>query len=157
MIRFTGSVEAFTSVNVAEIVDWLSSIDLRAWPQQSLRELKPAMVTDPGWFGFGTITAPLVAELMVHFPGCSAYNEMLSAVMPGHCIEPHTDSQAPYWLCRVHCPLTSNDKSSFIVDGMPYHMEVGTAYRVNVLREHSVTNDGATPRIHFMTDIRREA
>jgi len=113
------------------------------------------MVTDLGWFNFGTLCEPVVSDVMVHFPGCTVYQRMLSVVMPGNYIEPHRDQQAPYWLCRVHVPLATNDRSDFIVDGQSHHMEVGKAYRVNTLAEHSVINDGDSPRVHLMWDVRK--
>jgi len=134
---------------------WISGIPLDEWPQQTLYRLKPAMVTDRAWFGFGARAAPVVAEVMGHFPGCRDDGWMLSAVMPGDVIEPHVDHQGPGWLCRVHVPLVSNDRSRFIVDGVAYRMKVGQAYRVDTREVHSVENDGATARVHFMFDVRQ--
>lgn len=153
--RFVGSVSTLASVNVSSLIAWIGAIGLDRWPQQSAHELKPAMVTDPHWFGLGAMAASIVGALMLHFPGCRSYNLMLSAVMPGHRIDPHVDQQSDAWLCRVHCPLTSNDRSSFIVNGLAYAMQVGYAYRVNVLAEHHVFNDGITPRIHLMFDVEK--
>lgn len=134
---------------------WIAAIPLEAWPQQSLRELKPAMVTDRAWFGFGSKAAPIVADLIRHFPGCRHDQWMLSAVLPGEFIEPHVDHQGPNWLCRVHVPLMTNAQSRFIVAGKAHHMEVGQAYRVNTEAVHAVENDGESPRVHFMFDVAR--
>lgn len=113
------------------------------------------MVTDPSWFGFGAAAAPVVAAVMAAFPGCVAHQRMLSAVMPGHAIEPHRDTQAPAWLCRVHVPLATNDRAVFIVAGAAHRLEIGHAYRVNTEAWHAVRNDGPTARIHFMFDVSR--
>lgn len=152
--RFCGDVDPIGPVDVAAMAAWIAAIDLREWPQQSFTELKPAMVTDLGWHKFRDIADPVVKDLMRWFPGCAAYQWMLSVVMPGNTIPPHRDLQPPEWLCRVHAPLTSNDLSSFVVGGRPHHLDVGMAYRVNTLAEHSVANDGQTPRVHFMFDVR---
>jgi hypothetical protein len=152
--RFAGTCEPLGPVDVVSLAAWIAAIDFADWPQQSLRELRPAMVTDLNWYGFGLVAEPVVTEAMAWFPEAVAYQRMLSVVMPGHSIEPHTDSQAPYWLCRVHVPLTSNAESRFVVGGVAHVLKVGMAYRVNTEAEHSVTNDGLTPRIHFMFDIR---
>ena len=153
--RFRGSVSHLACVDVSSLISWIEAISLGQWPQQSRHELKPAMVTDPNWFGFGAMADPLVQTLMTHFAGCRSHNLMLSAVMPGHCIEPHADQQADTWLCRVHVPLLSNEKSRFIVGGIAHAMHVGNAYRVNVLAEHSVVNDGDVPRVHAMFDVEK--
>lgn len=155
--RFNGSVEPFARCNAADLALWISGISFEDWHQQarlSDGQIRPAMMTDLGWHGFGNRSQPIVAELMAHFPGCEAHQLMLSVVMPGHSIELHRDQQAPVWICRVHVPLTTNSRSMFIVDGMSRPMAVGTAYKVNTLAEHSVTNDGKCPRIHFMFDVR---
>lgn len=145
----------FASVDIASIVAWLEAIPFEAWPQQRLDELRPAMVTDPEWHGFGEIASPVVASLITHFSGCAPYQQMLSAVMPGHRIEPHCDGQAAYYLGRVHVPLTSNDRAWFIVHGEPHHLAPGLAYRIDTRAEHAVVNDGETPRVHLMFDVRR--
>ena len=155
--RFTGSVEEIGPVDVGDVVAWIVAIPFQEWHQQSRTELRPAMMTDLAWHGFGSMVAPVVADLMEHFPGCHEDQRMLSVVMPGHSIPPHTDSQPPHWLCRVHVPLTTNEQSRFIVGGMTHHLEPGRAYRVNTEAVHSVENAGTSPRINFMFDVRRHA
>jgi hypothetical protein len=157
MKRFTGGVERLMAVDARQMTDWILAIPFEAWPQQppSPRGLKPAM-THGDWLGFEAQWRPMVDVLMPHFPGCQAYQQMLSVVMPGDDIPPHRDQQPDNWITRVHVPLTSNDKSQFIVDGKPVRMEPGVAYLVNTLAEHAVVNDGPTPRIHFMFDVRAQ-
>jgi hypothetical protein len=150
------TVEPLSRVNVAEVVAWITGIDLRSWPQQSHRELKPAMVTDLAWFGMGERTESLVDAIMQDMPGCLSFQRMLSMVMPGHSIDPHRDHQAPYWMFRVHIPLVTNERSRFIVGGHHHHLDVGHAYKVNTEVEHAVENGGDTPRIHFMFDVGRK-
>lgn len=155
--RFTGSVEAFAIVDVAGLARWIGNIPFEAWPQQRKLadgHVRPAMVTDLGWHGFDEAARPVVDTLMVSFPGCEPHQLMLSVVMPGHAIERHKDQQAPAWRCRVHVPLSTNNESEFRVDNIRHHMAVGVAYKVNTLAEHGVTNDGETPRVHFMFDVR---
>jgi hypothetical protein len=155
--RFDGSCEPFAILNVGGLVSWIAGIPFEDWPQQHRLadgQVRPAMVTDLTWRGFGSIVAPYVADLMASFPGCEAHQLMLSAVMPGHSIEPHRDQQAPAWRCRAHVPLRTNDKSKFIVDGVAHALKVGAAYRVNTLAEHAVTNKGDAPRVHLMFDVR---
>lgn len=144
-----------STIDVTGLLTWLSAIAWADWPQQhKLRgQLRPAMVTDPRWFGFGAKATPLVHDLMGYFPGCTSHQWMLSAVMPGHEITPHVDEQPPQWVTRVHVPLMSNPDSLFIVDGKAYQMAPGSAYKVNTRLEHSVTNSGDVPRVHFMFDV----
>lgn len=155
--RFAGTCEPFTPVDAAGLVSWIGGIPFEDWPQQHRLDdgqIRPAMATDLSWHGFGEIAAPVVASVMALLPSCEAHQQMVSVVMPGHDIPPHRDSQAPTWRCRVHVPLTSNDRSLFLVGGVAHSLKVGMAYRVNTEAEHAVVNDGNTPRIHFMFDVR---
>ena len=148
----------FAAVDVADLIAWVGSIDWTDWPQQNKpgQELKPAMVTDPGWHGFGRRSDPVVSHLMRFFPGCEDHQRMLSVVMPGHSIEPHRDEQAPAWEIRVHVPLLTNPRALFITDDDAGVMEVRMAYMVNTRRTHAVHNAGDTPRVHFMFDVRQK-
>lgn len=151
-------VAYLASVDVADLSTWVGGIAFADWHQQKPLgdgQLRPAMMTDPAWHGFGDAAAPVVSAVMALFPGCTAHQVMLSVVMPGHAIEPHRDEQPPDWVCRVHVPLTSNPESRFIVDGEAHRLEVGSAYAVNTRAKHAVTNDGATPRTHLMMDVRK--
>jgi hypothetical protein len=149
-------VEVLGPVDCRAMREWIQRIPLEKWPPQSFTELMPAMVNNLNWFGFGDYAIPLANGLIKdHFPHGSAYQYMLSVVMPGHNIPPHVDLQPNEWVTRVHVPLVSNEKSRFIVEGIPHVLSPGTAYTVDTTREHAVANDGLTPRIHFMFDIRK--
>lgn len=145
------------SIDHKPLADWITSIPLEDWPQQNRidDQIRPSMVTDTNWHGFGTRTDDLVRELCGrHFVGLIPYQRMLSVVMPGHSIAPHIDEQGKDWVCRVHVPLTSNDKSFFWVEDGAYRFPPGSAYRVDTTKRHAVTNDGDCPRIHLMFDIK---
>ncbi len=158
MRRFDGKVSPLARIiDISGMVEWISAIPFEQWPQQSRLpdgQIRPAMVNDLSWHGFGRVSDPITAELMGQFPGHKAYNRMVSVVMPGADIYPHADRQAPDWICRVHVPLVTNEHSAFVVEGERFAMRVGTAYLVNTEREHEVRNDGPGPRIHFMFDVR---
>lgn len=145
-------MEPLGFVDVSGLVSWIRGISFEDWPQQDKHQLKPAMVTDPRWFGFGAKASPVVHDLMAHFPNCTSHQWMLSAVMSGHSIPPHVDQQPPKWVTRVHVPLLTSPHSYFMVEGVSYAMDVGEAYKVDTRLEHSVINNGP-PRVHFMFDV----
>lgn len=149
--RLALPVERIAEVDISDLRDWINAIDFSEWPQQ---EDRPAMVADLAWHGFGRATDPVVNELLRHFPGARDSQRFLSVVMAGHNIPPHRDGQSDDWIGRVHVPLTSNDHSRFIVDGIAYGLTPGAAYLIDTEVEHSVVNDGFSPRIHFMFDLR---
>ena len=149
-------ISALAPVEVGDLADWIEGIDFALWPQQHRLEdggIRPAMVTDLAWHGFGVMTEPVVQECLEHFPYCTDRERMLTVVMPGHSIPPHTDRQSERWRCRIHIPLLTNEDAALVVEGVSYTLEVGQAYLFDTRREHAVVNDGDTPRVHFVFDV----
>lgn len=161
LARFAGTVDFLARVNAKALVEWISAIAFTDWPQQHSPAqnlpLRPAMVSDRSWHDFGTHTDPIVDELMALFPACTADPRLLSVVMPDQGIEPHSDSQGPRWVARVHVPLLSNSQSRFLVADTAYNLQPGNAYCVNTERVHSVENAGASPRVHLFWDVQQKA
>jgi len=172
----TPAVQRLMDVDHRPMAEWISSIPFEEWPQQTRLadgKIRPAMVNDLRWRGFdqarsgpatkiGTSSElALALALMEGGIGVRGGNVrltgfMLSVVMPGHSIDPHRDEQIPGWLTRVHVPLLTNPWAFFDVhdDGnRRYQMEAGRAYLVDVMRRHAVSNNGQTPRVHFMFDV----
>src|SRR5215475_1514991 len=99
--------ELIGPVNVVPMIKWIALIPFKEWPQQHRLadgQIRPAMVTDPRWHGFSAMADGIHAQLRLG----KVYQNMLSVVMPGHSIDPHTDSQDASWRYRVHVPLLSN-------------------------------------------------
>src|SRR4029077_5903351 len=161
------TIEEIGPIDTDRVVAWLKAIPFSEWPQQAKidDQLRPAMVSDPTWHGFEKIAVPLVEEIACFIPQmreaiawtdywAHTYQWMLSAVMPGHSIDAHCDSQADYWLYRVHVPLMTNPKAVMLMEDGEHHLEAGKAYRVNVTELSGIANRGSSPRVHFMFDVR---
>ncbi len=145
----------FGRVEVSGMVAWIAAIPFESWPQQRRLadgKLRPAMVTDLAWHGFGDVAWPIVSQL--GFDETQAHQLMLSVVMPGHSIPLHRDEQARGWLFRVHIPLLTNSKAVMTIDGKRHKLKVGTSYKINTKAEHAIENRGSNARVHFMFDIR---
>lgn len=157
MTTFQGTVEPLGAVDVGPLQSWVAAIPYTDWPQQrplADGRLRPAMVNDLAWHGFGAATDPVVTALHGLVPaGLRSARRLLSVVMPGHEIPPHVDPQPPDWWGRVHVPIVSDPASQFFVLGQAFHLRPGTAYAVNTLQEHAVSNVyGVAPRVHFIVD-----
>ena len=153
-MAWDGSLEPFVPVDVGDVIGWLESVLpldpslLDAWSNRHV------MITDPTWNGFRQATNNLVSDIMCRqFPGYGEQTRMLSVVLPGRKVEPHRDEQPHEWHVRIHVPLMTNENTLFYSAGVPHHMQVGMSYLVNTREEHAITNDGETPRIHFMFDV----
>lgn len=139
------------------VVEWIQAIPFEDWPQQHRLAdglIRPAMVTDATWHSFGAVTDELVR---VATPGSFGHlrerNRLLSVVMPGATIEPHTDELGPDWVTRIHVPLTTNPDAMFITGDVVHRLAVGLAYEINTRERHAVWNAGKTPRVHLMFDL----
>lgn len=152
MEPYAGTVEWLCAVEIARLLVWAKSIPYEDWPQQ--HRLADGMLR-PSMLNVGAEADDIVATVMPFFPGCGERDRLLSVVMPGHTIEPHCDDKGPEWLCRIHVPLETNPGAVMTMHDGDHHMPVGGAYKVNVLPEHWVRNDGRTPRLHFMWDVVR--
>ena len=156
-MRFAGSVLRLGKVEPDGLARWAEGIPYDEWPQQHPvnGQLRPAMISQLDWRGFGMASDGLVAQVRKLVPAeLLPGQRILSVVMPGHDIEPHVDKQLPLWWGRVHVPLMTDHRSIFIVGEGVFHLEVGSAYVVNTQKMHSVSNaDGKVPRLHFMVDF----
>jgi hypothetical protein len=76
---------------------------------------------------------------------------MLARMAAGGVIQPHRDANpAAKWPHKIHVPIRTNDKVTFFVDGIGYHLPEGEAAEVNNMGVHAVKNEGETDRIHLI-------
>lgn len=115
--------------------DWRGSHDRPAWAEwQAL--LVPVMRAAVAPYGYAGGQFPRV---------------MLARMAPGGEIKPHRDANAAAkWPHKIHVPLLTNDKVTFYVDGIGYHLPEGEAAEVNNMGVHAVKNAGDGDRIHLI-------
>ncbi len=115
--------------------DWRGSHDRPAWAEwQAL--LAPVMQAAVAPYGYASGQFPRV---------------MLARMAPGGEIKPHRDANAAAkWPHKIHVPLLTNDRVTFYVDGIGYHLPEGEAAEVNNMGVHAVKNAGDGDRIHLI-------
>ena len=122
--------------------------DVENWPAIEVLKL-------PGWDRLAPVAVPVMDEVIARWypPGGRIIRSMLARMAPGARIDPHRDAH-PSFGCghRIHVPIATNPRVRFMVDGRPFTLEVGQVYEINNRRMHSVTNKGATDRIHLIFD-----
>lgn len=112
------------------------------------------MVTDLAWQSFGAVTDELArAATPAPLKAYRERNRLLSVVMPGAFIEPHTDELGDDWVTRIHVPLLTNPDAMFISGDAVHRMAAGFSYEINTRERHAVWNAGTTPRVHLMFDL----
>jgi hypothetical protein len=163
MTRFRGFVEKIgDGIDVLPMRDWVLPIPLSEWPRAPSPTVDPyiiglpAIVNMPAWHNFSKRAAAMMVQLdRLAFPalkGKFCYDFKISTMVPGQFLGTHAHGIGPdmaKWCFRVHIPIMTNPSAFFIMD-KAYHLEVGSAYMVNVERPHAVVNHGEDRRIHFM-------
>lgn len=88
---------------------------------------------------------------------CPFSSVRLLRLAAGAYIKPHRDYRSGYEddFFRLHIPILTNAKVSFILDEKRLMMQPGECWYTNVNFVHSVSNEGATDRIHLVIDGQR--
>jgi len=110
---------------------------------------------EAGWDALADVAIPVMHDLIgQHYPpGGTIIRAMAAKLLSGGRINPHFDSHATFRHShRIHVPITTNKRVRFMIDGRPYHLEVGQAYEINNQKTHSVMNSGKEDRITFIFD-----
>lgn len=123
-------------------------VDAERWPQLDVSRAG-------GWEQLSTRALDLMQDIVAaHFaPGGVFLRAMAVRLPAAGRIAPHRDTHASFRRShRIHVPLATNARVRFLVDGTPHRLAVGRAYEIDNQRPHSVLNNGATPRDHFIFD-----
>lgn len=107
----------------------------------------------PAWAEWQPLLAPVMQAAVTPYGyACGQFPRvMLAQMAPGGEIKPHRDANAAAkWPHKIHVPLLTNDKVTFYVDGIGYHLPEGEAAEVNNMGVHAVKNAGDGDRIHLI-------
>ena len=96
---------------------------------------------------------PYLQEVVEQFQ-CPILSARLMKLDPGAVIVPHRDYASGYedGMFRIHIPIRTNDRVEFILNGQRLDMKAGECWYTNVNFEHSVENNGESPRDHLVID-----
>ena len=123
-------------------------IEIDDWP-------KIVVKREAGWAHLADVAMPLIDDVVrAHYqPGGMVVRAVIARLAPGARIMPHTDSHPSFHRGhRLHIPLVTNSRVRFTIAGKPYALLEGHAYEINNQKPHSVMNNGADGRIHFIFD-----
>lgn len=120
---------------VSKLGDWRRSFDGPLWAEwQHL--VQPILAAATKDYAYGRGGFPRI---------------MLARMAPGGVIHPHRDTnRAAQWPHKIHLPLVTSDKVTFVIDDMPYHFAEGEAVEVNNMATHAVANHSTVDRIHLI-------
>ena len=126
----------------------LLALDDTKWPERHVS-------TGPGWERLADVALPIMEEIIKkHYPtGGDVIRAVVASLRAGGNIKAHTDGH-PSFHCahRIHVPISTNPKVWFTIGGRPYQFEIGKAYEINNLKQHSVVNKGDEDRLTFIFD-----
>jgi len=88
---------------------------------------------------------------------CPLETVRLLRLAPGSVIKEHRDQGTSYadGVLRIHVPVTTNEKVTFLVGGENLRMQPGECWYANFDLPHSVRNEGGSSRIHLVIDALR--
>ena len=100
---------------------------------------------------------PYFREILDAFQ-CPHGRVRIMKMMPGTIIRPHRDilnevACFAFGQVRLHLPIVTNDKVSFVVGSERLRLLPGRLYYVNFAKVHYVRNDGLEPRTHLVLDL----
>lgn len=101
-------------------------------------------------------SCPYFQKVLAQFP-CQFSSVRLLNLAPGAEILPHQDYNLGYedGVFRLHIPIQTNPKVSFLLNGVSLQMQAGQCWYTNVNFEHSVANRSSEERIHLVFDCLR--
>jgi hypothetical protein len=107
----------------------------------------------PAWAEWRALIEPVLQRAVAPYAYVNGVfpRVMLARMAAGGEIKPHRDANAAAkWPHKIHVPLLTNDRVTFYVDGVGYHLPEGEAAEVNNMGVHAVKNDGDSDRIHLI-------
>ena len=122
--------------------------DGQGWPDIEISK-------ESAWDLLQSQAMPLMNSILKEFypPGGTIVRAMAAKLLAGGIIKPHSDTHPSFHAGhRIHIPITTNSRVRFMIDGQPYHFEVGKGYEINNQKTHSVMNKGKEDRITFIFD-----
>jgi hypothetical protein len=102
---------------------------------------------------FDDIRALIDEQIQPLFPDCDPIWAQLAELPPGGVIEPHSDSHILAMVHRLHVPIVTHDKVTFMIDEGAFHLKADTLYDLNNVAVHAVTNESDVMRIHLLVDM----
>jgi Aspartyl/Asparaginyl beta-hydroxylase len=96
---------------------------------------------------------PYFRELLAAFK-CPLGAVRLMRLAPGSIIKEHKDDDLAFerGAVRLHLPITTNPQVEFMLNGSRVVMAPGSAWYLRLSDPHSVSNKGATDRVHLVID-----
>ena len=97
--------------------------------------------------------APYFRAVLAEF-ACPLLSVRLMRLAAGSVIKEHHDHDLSFeqGTVRIHIPVVTNAEVDFRLNGTRCEMPVGSAWYLRLSDPHSVTNRGATDRVHMVID-----
>jgi hypothetical protein len=136
--------------------DW-SVIPLRSVAGSAGRHPIMTIYSDPCATAFEDTpmlaACPYFREVLAAF-ACEVQCVRLMRLAPGSVIKEHRDDglDAENGFARIHIPITTNPGVRFELNRSHVEMAPGEAWYLRFSAPHSVTNAGATDRVHLVVD-----
>ncbi|MBN3584191.1 aspartyl/asparaginyl beta-hydroxylase domain-containing protein [Algoriphagus aestuarii] len=95
---------------------------------------------------------PYISSVLESFL-CEKSSVRLMKLTPGSEIKRHQDYDLDETEVRIHLPVFTNEKVSFLVNDVPVKMMEGECWYLRLSDPHQVENKGDSARIHLVLDL----
>ena len=117
---------------------------------------RPCFYTRPPWKLWRRWLLPVMAQAAAPYGFTAPVypKAMLARLAAGRGIDPHVDRGGMNPLVhKIHVPLQTGPRATFMVRGAAFHLEAGHAFEVNNLAAHGAFNGEERDRIHFIFEV----
>lgn len=117
-------------------------------------QIVPETSSDQEFFNTPLLASCAAIQQVVNDLQCEVRAVRLMKLKAGAVIKTHRDHDLAFEKgeARLHFPVFTNAAVAFFVNGVQVKMQEGECWYVNVNLPHSVTNHGATDRVHLVVD-----
>jgi len=95
---------------------------------------------------------PYISSILDLFD-CKKYSVRLMKLSAGSEIKRHQDYDLDESEVRIHIPIFTNEKVTFLLNDVEVKMKEGECWYLRLSDPHQVKNEGETDRIHLVLDL----
>ena len=134
--------------------DW-SGIQLRG-PEKENHEISPGHAGTKKFVDLPNLKALPYVRKVIKTIQAPIDSVRFLRLTPGSEIKPHKDYDLEFWdgFVRLHIPIQTNDKVTFILDKKKLDMKPGECWFGDFSKTHRVINEGETDRVHLVIDCK---
>lgn len=105
------------------------------------------------------LNLPEVEKLVAQFGRCNVIGISYFNLEANSQLHEHRDMNGNllFGIVRIHIPLKTNEKAFMLIEGVKYHLPIGSAWALDTSGLHALSNGPINNRIHLVIDIKKSS